>query len=212
MAKRLLTACFALLPAVALADAPNPSFYLVNRSSQAINQAYVSPAAASGWGRDQLGDNTIDPGSNAPIRLHADGTCVFDLRIVYEDGRSEERRGVNTCSVDTITFGESNKGVVPPAPVTPTPPQSQFQATRDPSFRIINNASRDINEVYVRQAGAATWGRDRLGDDTIDADTTKVIRLPPGQCLWDVRFVFEGGRTLEKRRVNLCDVTDLPVP
>ncbi len=94
-----------LAPLAARADAPNPSFYLVNRSSQAINEVFVSPAAASGWGHDQLGDNTLDAGANAPIRLHADGTCVFDLRIVYEDGRSEERRGVNTCNVDNITFG-----------------------------------------------------------------------------------------------------------
>ncbi len=211
MAKRLLIACFALLPVTALADAPNPSFYLVNRSSQAINQVYVSPAAASGWGRDQLGDDTIDPGANAPIRLHADGTCLFDLRIVYEDGRSEERRGVNTCSVDNISFGETRGGGTPSAPPAAGDPNPS-QSARDPSFRIVNNGRREINEVYVRQVGTTNWGQDRLGDDTVDADATKVIRLPPGQCLWDVRFVFEGGRTLEKRRINLCEVTDLPVP
>ena len=204
MVKRLLfTAWVALLPAAALADNPNPSFYLVNRSNQAIDQVYVSPVSATGWGRDQLGDDTIDAGANAPIRLHADGNCVFDLRIVYEDGRSEERRGVNTCVVDDISFGETTKG---PAPA----PSSQ--ASHDPSFRILNNGRKDINEVYLRIAGANTWGRDRLGDDTINADGTKVIHLPPGQCLWDIRFVFEGGRSLEKRRVNLCEITDLQVP
>src|SRR5579871_1467115 len=111
MVKRLLlAACFALFSAVAHADNPNPSFYLVNHSDQAINQVYVSPTSATGWGRDQLGDDTIDAGANAPIRLHADGNCLFDLRIVYEDGRSEERRGVNTCTVDSITFGQTGRG------------------------------------------------------------------------------------------------------
>ncbi len=204
MATRLLlAACFLLLPGVALADNPNPSFYLVNRSGQAINQVYVSPTSASGWGRDQLGDDTINAGANAAIRLHADGTCVFDLRIVYEDGRSEERRGVNTCNVDNVAFGDSSKGY--------TAPQSA-PAGRDPSFRIVNTAQREINEVYIRLAGTAGWGQDRLGDDTIDASGSKVMRLPAGQCLFDVRFVFEGGRTLEKRRINLCDIRELPVP
>ncbi len=211
MVKRLLiAACLALAPLAALfparawADAPNPSFYLVNRANQAINEVYVSPAAASGWGHDQLGDDTIDVGGNAAIRLHADGNCIFDLRIVYEDGRSEERRGVNTCNVDNITFGQTGRSANPASPASP--PQ------HDPSFRIINNAKREINEVYARTAGATSWGQDRLGDDTVDINGTKVIRLPAGQCLWDVRFVLEGGRSLEKRRLNLCEITDLPVP
>ena len=204
MPKRLrIVACLLLWPAMALADTANPSFYLVNRSRQAINQVYVSPAAAAGWGRDLLGDDTIGAGANAPIRLRADGNCMFDLRIVYEDGRSEERRGVNTCAVDDIAFGDDSKGG---APARSSP------AARDPSFRVVNNGRREITEVYVRLAGAGTWGQDRLGDDTIDAADSKVIRLPAGQCLFDVRFVFEGGRNLEKRRVNLCDITDLPVP
>ena len=205
MASRmLLSATFALLPSMAFADAPNPSFYLVNRSQQQINQVYVSPAAAAGWGRDQLGDDTIEPGGNFAVRLHADGTCVFDLRIVYEDGRSEERRGVNTCSVDNITFND---------PVASSPPASPApQAANDPSFRAVNTSRREIDEIYARRAGTTPWGEDRLGDDTIDAGESKVIHLPGGQCVWDVRFVFAGGRTLEKHRLNLCGITDLPVP
>ena len=205
MATRLLlAACFALLPAAASADAPNPSFYLVNRSRQQINQVYVSPVSAAGWGRDQLGDDTLEPGANFAVRLHADGTCVFDLRIVYEDGRSEERRGVNTCGMDSVTFNESG---VAPSSTSPAP-----QTTSDPSFRAVNNSRREIDELYVRRTGTPNWGEDRLGDDTIGAGETKVVHLPPGQCLWDVRFIFEGGRALEKRRLNLCEITDLPVP
>ena len=205
MLKRLLFVAWLALPSsAAFADNPNPSFYLVNRSNQPINQVYVSPAASTGWGRDQLGDNTIEPGANVPIRLHADGNCIFDLRIVFEDGRSEERRGVNTCNVDNIAFGQVGRAGTPSVPASPQ--------AHDPSFRVINNAHREINEIYVRAAGTSNWGSDRLGDDTIDADSTKVIRLPPGQCFWDVRFILEGGRSLEKRRLNLCELTDLPVP
>ena len=209
MATRLLfAACFTLLPVAAFADAPNPSFYLVNHSRQQINQVYVSPASAAGWGRDQLGDDTIEPGANFAVRLHADGTCLFDLRIVYEDGRSEERRRVNTCSVDDIMFDDSGAA---PSSTSPAP-DSAPQSASDPSFRAVNNSRREIDELYVRRAGAANWGRDRLGDDTIDAGGTKVIQLPAGQCLWDVRIVFEGGRAMEKHRLNLCAITDLPVP
>jgi hypothetical protein len=38
------------------------------------------------------------------------------------------------------------------------------------------------------------------------------IRLPEGQCLYDVRFVYENGQSDERRRVNLCEVTNLILP
>ncbi len=192
----------AALASPALADNPNPSFYLVNRSDLAINEVYVSPANTRTWGRDRLGDDTIDAGANAPIRLLADGTCQFDLRVVYEDGRSEERRGVNTCRLDNISFS------------TPSGRASSQdgQGDDDPSFRLVNRGPAEIDEVYLRLAGSQAWGEDRLADDTLSANDDTVIRLPKGQCLWDIRVVYQDRKAQERRRVNLCDIQDLTFP
>ncbi len=188
----------ALAPGAGRADAPNPSFYLVNRSGQTINEVYASPVSARGWGADRLGDDQVPPGANAAIRMLADGNCVFDLRIVYEDGHADERRRVNTCGVDNISFGA-------PAGAPAGNP------AHDPSFRIVNRGQREVDEVYARLSGSAGWGEDRLGDATIDTDSYRVIHLPSGQCTWDVRLVFDDGPPLERRRLNLCDITDFPV-
>ena len=193
-----LLAAAALLPARGRADAPNPSFYLVNRSEQGINEVFASPASAPGWGEDRLGENEIPPGGNAPIRLPANGNCMFDLRVVYQDGHAEERRRVNTCGVDNLSFG------APAAAPAGNP-------AHDPSFRIINRGQRELDEVYARLAGSPNWGADRLGDATIDAESYRVIHLPAGQCFWDVRLVFQNGPPLVRRRLNLCDITDFPV-
>lgn len=203
MARRsLFAAALVLLPVTAWAASANPSFYLVNRSTQAINEVYVSPVTAAGWGHDQLGSDTIESGANTPIRLRADGRCLFDLRVVYEDGRSEEQRGVNTCEVDDISFGERLRGRA----------AANTDAAHDPSFRLVNQGNRDIEELYARLTGTAGWGDDRLGDAIVEPDADQVIHLQAGSCLWDVRFVFAGGRTLERRRIDLCAVTDLRVP
>ena len=189
----------ALAPRTGRADAPNPSFYLVNRSHQTINEVYASPVSAANWGSDRLGDAQVASGANAAIRLLADGNCVFDLRVVYEDGHADERRRVNTCTVDNISFG------------APEPAAPAGNPAHDPSFRIVNRGQREVDEVYARLAGSRNWGADRLGDATIDADSYRVIQLPAGQCMWDVRLVFDDGPPLERRRINLCDVTDFPV-
>ena len=198
----------------ARADAPNPSFYLVNRSTQAITEVYASPVSSDGWGRNRLSEDKINPDGSAAIRLLADGNCRFDLRVVYQDGADEQRRAVNTCMVDNIEFGAPARPATPPrtatSPSQPTPPNDN--PARDPSFRIVNRGDREIDEVYARVAGSTSWGRDRLGDGTINPSSFRVISLPHGQCLWDIRLVFADGPSTEKRRLNLCDVTDFPVP
>ena len=60
--------------------------------------------------------------------------------------------------------------------------------------------------------GNDDWGDDKLGNDTIASGATRVIRLPAGPCTWDVRIVWANGEASEKRRVNLCAITDLRVP
>ena len=86
------------------AQAPNPSFNIVNRTSNAISEAYATKAGAATWGQNRIGNRPIPPGQTGPIRLPADGSCTYDIRVRYANGQSEERRGLNTCSVDNVFF------------------------------------------------------------------------------------------------------------
>ena len=210
-----LIATFLAVPAIAQnnANIPNPSFILSNRGNQAINELYATPAGVDRWGRDRLGQNSLSPGQTFPVRLPADGNCIYDIRVVYADGKPEERRRLNTCQTETIVFPggrpagstttQGNSGQTNPGAGT---------ATDDPSFRLVNRSRSEVNQVYVSLPTQENWGRDRLGDDTVAAGGTRVIRLPTGECTYDVRVVFANGEATEKRRLNLCAITDLRVP
>ena len=82
----------------------------------------------------------------------------------------------------------------------------------DPSFRLINRNARAINEIYVASAGVGSWGADRLGDRTLGSGANTTIRLPAGQCVNDVRVIFDNGEAAERRRVNTCSQGDLVFP
>ena len=193
-------------PALAQTAPANPSFNLANRGAQPINELYATPAGVDRWGRDRLANNNLPPGSSFPVRLPADGNCVYDIRVVYADGQTEEKRRLNACQTETITFPGGRTTTAAPATGRPQAPSD------DPSFRLVNRARSQVNEVYVSLTGEDSWGTDRLGDETVAAGATRVIRLPPGQCQYDVRVVFANGEATEKRRLNLCTITDLRVP
>lgn len=88
----------------AAAQAPNPSFNVVNRASNAINEVYATKTGTTTWGQNRIGGRPVPPGQTGPIRLPADGNCVYDVRVVYANGQAEQRRGLNTCSVDNVLF------------------------------------------------------------------------------------------------------------
>ena len=184
---------------------PNPSFNLINKSGMPIAHVYANPAGFADWGQDRLSGGKVAPGGRFGVRLLANGKCIYDVRVVYADGRTEDRRNLDTCKTEDVVFG---------APETSGAPGKQTGSSKtDPSFRLVNRGKSPVRELYAMPAGMTDWGSNRLGGDPLPAGAYRIIRLPrDGNCVLDVRAVFDGGAAAEKRHVNTCDAIDLPVP
>ncbi|WP_426956389.1 hypothetical protein [Muricoccus radiodurans] len=200
----------AALPAAAQKSAPggsgeDGSFTLVNRSGQVINEIYASPVTESAWGTDRLGDATLPDGRSFAVRMRPGGGCHNDLRVVYADGRSEERRALDTCATREVVMG--------PAPGRPSGPSAAPRPGNErrgnPSFNLVNGGRRAIRELYARPASEEPWGPDRLGNDMVQPGGRYPIRLPEGRCAYDLRVVWMDGRSEERRALDLCEVVDL---
>lgn len=83
--------------------------------------------------------------------------------------------------------------------------------TGDPSFNLVNRSNRVIYEAYASPVSQNTWGSDRLGQNVVPAGRAFVMRLPVGECLYDVRVVYDraGGPAEERRNINLCNMNEL---
>ena len=203
----LLGLASAALPA--MAQQGDPSVTLINRSGRLIFEVYASLATDQDWGRDRLGDNALPDGRNFMLRL-PQGPCRWDLRVVYErrNGPTEEKRNINLCSVTQVVFDGRQVGQQQRQP----PNAADSGPTGNPSFHLVNQSGATVMEAYVSLSTEQEWGPDRLGNDTVAPGRNFAIRLPEGPCLHDVRFVYENGQADERRRVNLCDVTNLILP
>lgn len=141
-------------------------------------------------------------------------------------GRSFNNPG--SAFLDTVLQNQMNRqmlqGMSPPggaAPqARPTPvqgkgqqaPQPQQGVSDDPSFRLTNRGSITIQEIYVSSVRTDDWGEDRLGADVLEPGQSIIIRLPRGDCLNDIRIVFDDDSAQERRRVDTCAVTDIGFP
>jgi hypothetical protein len=172
---------------------------VVNHSRHVVNELYVSPSTADDWGDDKLGDDTLDPGKTFHVKLGRTRDCEFDVQVVYDDASHEETRKVNVCRNRQVAFDGSAAVAAPAA-----------NAGNDHPLTVINNDTRPIQQVLISPADAGDWGDDRLNDDSISVGDEK--RVPySGDCVADVRVVFDNRSAEERRGLNLCDSPTLSI-
>jgi hypothetical protein len=195
-----LLGCLLLLAGMTMAPAAlaqgDPSFNLLNRSGQPIREIYVSPSEDRYWGSDLLQADLLPDGGNFPLRLDPSAGCLQDVRVVYADGRPEERRRQDTCRVTHMVFGAGQA-----APGART--------GGNPSFNLVNHGAAVIREVYVSSVQINNWGPDRLGNQVLPPGRHLAVRLRAGDCVNDVRIIWIDGRSEERRRLDTCSLINL---
>ena len=84
-----------------------------------------------------------------------------------------------------------------PRATTPQPAPREREAT------ITNQSGQTLRELYAAPPGAADFGPDLLGSDTVPDRGTFRARLPGAACDLEFRAVYQDG-TEDRRRQNIC--------
>lgn len=174
---------------------------IVNEGQRPIESLFISSSKVSSWGDDMLGTNRIQPGGRFTARVERDDQCNYDLRIVYEGGREERRMRQNLCQRQEVAFGGPNAFRID-------------GGGPDNGRKIVftNNGRGDIREVYLTPVRDSHWGDDRLGSELLPRRFRLELRLPEeGGCNWDLKVVYEGGQTMEKRDQDLCATPEMAI-
>ncbi len=106
--KRLM---LAVLTVAALGDAGyawaegKQNFSLKNRTGYTISEVYVSPTKSDEWEEDVMGRDVLADGDNVDIAFsRREHSCIWDVKVVFEDEISAEWEGFNLCDVSTIAI------------------------------------------------------------------------------------------------------------
>jgi hypothetical protein len=108
-----------------------------------------------------------------------------------------------TLAFATPALAQQKPGMfVPPAPVAALPAPAPACT---PRIALSNGAQRTVQEVFVRPVGAASWGRDLLGERVIRPGQQAEI-APAASGLVDLMVMAADGTTRALWRVNVCAV------
>ncbi len=184
---------------------------IANDGDRPIQQVLISPADSGDWGDDLLGHDSLSAGDRAPLTYT--GSCLADIRIVYDNRSAEERRGVDVCTLGGIAVrpGWTTADRLAPLPAPPASADPQASVT----VAVTNHSGREAHRLFVYPEDSAARGPDLLGGNALaDGGRISVIVLrPPGVCRFVAHVGFAAkGSGQDVRGIDLCRSAALVLP
>ncbi len=83
---------------------PPPAARVLNVATETISRVFVARMDEGVGREDWLGQAQITPGNAVLLRAPAGQGCLFNIRVVYVGGRTEDRPGVDLCAAPELRF------------------------------------------------------------------------------------------------------------
>ena len=87
------------------AEAGDLDFTLHNATGKVLDQVYIGPTTSEEWGDDVMGKDVVGDGESVLIKFHPKATAKhWDLKIVFDDGKSTVWTNFDLTTIDDITI------------------------------------------------------------------------------------------------------------
>ena len=111
----------ALLITAAPALAQNEPFRVVNGARLPAIALHIVRSGEDGWGPNQLTRGPLASGAMLSMRPPESAGCLFDMRLLLQDGAEAIRRQVNVCDSRTVVLPGPAAAPAPGAAPAPRP-------------------------------------------------------------------------------------------
>lgn len=83
----------------------NLDFTLHNATGKVLKEVYVGPNSSDEWGSDVMGKDVVGDGESVHLSFHPKATAKhWDLKIVFDDGKSTVWSNFDLTTIDDITI------------------------------------------------------------------------------------------------------------
>lgn len=83
----------------------------------------------------------------------------------------------------------------------------------DRRVQLVNASRSTIVQFYASNAKRSTWEEDILGQSVLEPGRAVMINIDDGtgSCIFDFLTVMQSGQRLERRGINVCEVSTYTV-
>jgi S1-C subfamily serine protease len=159
---------------------------------------FLAPAASGVWGPNLLGSQS-DVAEFVHIRLADPPGCIFNVRVTYSGGQSEQRSRQDLCKIGTLFF------------FRPT-----LTTTRGPALVLVNHSPYPIIHAYL-SPGEFGYREENPREDPLKGralPTGNQVRFDLGRengCFYDLKIEYEGIEVPDFksiRPIDLCETSE----
>lgn len=182
----LLTATLLAAPTHAWAQAPEYLIIVdVTGIDKGMTDIRIRPAGSTSWGPDRLERNY---GTQFRISLPRWSGCLFDMRVTYTDGTSDDERNLDWCKANVFHIWE--EGI------------DDRRGSRTRLIYVMNALDDFPREFYIVPAEATSWGPSYpLNRDW----TPTTFTLQGGHCVYHIKIVHKSRRVSYYPNHNACN-------
>ncbi len=187
---------------------------LVNHAGRPIEQLFIAGANADQWGENLLAKGAVAVGDDQ--RVSFQGSCVADLRIVYNNRSAEERRDVDLCASGLLVISPGWT-TADPRPDATIAARSGAQPVLVQTLTVTNHATAAVTELRLVADGAAAdnaVAHDLLGGQRLSQGGHVILPFVRGKsCRFTARITYAGDRpTRELAGLDLCRSSAIDLP
>lgn len=158
-----------------------------NDSGYELYEVYVTPVDVFEWGPDQLDGDILRPGESLTLELGCD---YYDALVVDDLGHECEILDIDVCD-ESVTLRITDDLLTDCTGII-----------HDSGFRVQNESSVIIEQIYVAQIDSSSWGPDLLGGEILFPGEGLTIEL---SCdVYNVLVVDELGTECMLENLDLC--------
>ena len=105
MKTRILAAAILTAAIATPASAGTQDFVILNNPGYTIEQLHVAASTKDVWEEDVLGSEILEDGERTRVRFDSDEeSCLWDLKVTYDDGETAAWQGVNLCEISIVSL------------------------------------------------------------------------------------------------------------
>ena len=164
---------------------------VTDQARRAVNELYVSPVGSKSWGNTGWGRPPSSPEGAGGCDWTACRAATWTSRL-FTTTLAMKNGTAWTSAAHAKTYFDGSAAVVPPA-----------AKGRMHQVVLINASPRPIQQVLIAPADAGDWGDDLLPDGSLSAGERTNVTYH-GDCLADLRVVFDNRSAEERRNLDLC--------